>query len=138
MVKSVLCEVSPFVHQNGQISVNVSHCNRCPLICPFSFHFSLSTTISLLRAIYRQTYTRSRCMYAYRTFNTHFRVLAQVLADVLGPTACSTRFSGKVFLISTVCACVSHDTYLPVSLQCVDAVPIQSSVYDSEHNMTAK
>ena len=42
-------------------------------------------------------------MYAYQTFNTHFRVLARVLTDVLGPTACGTHFSGKVFLISTVC-----------------------------------
>ena len=41
-------------------------------------------------------------VYVYQTFNTHFRVLTRVLTDVLGPTVCSTRFSGKVFLISTV------------------------------------
>ena len=72
------------------------------------FHYNFASTS------YLQTYTRSRCMYAYQTFNTHFCVLARVLADVLGPTACSTRFSGKVILVSTVSSHVAHNrTQLP-------------------------
>ena len=62
---------------------------------PFHYNFVSSPN-------HLQTYTRSRYMYAYQTFNTPFCVLTRVLADILRPTACSTRFSGKVFLISTV------------------------------------
>ena len=72
------------------------------------FHYNFASSPSHL-----QTYTRSRWIYVYQTFNTQFRVLAQVLVDVLGPTACSMHFSGEVILISTAICTSTHIFSLP-------------------------
>ena len=78
------------------------------LIFPLSLDSSHSTAISLLLQVILRMYTLGFALYQIshvcRSSELTFRfcVLARVLADVLGPTMCSTCFSGKVILISTV------------------------------------